>query len=129
MPKDLPEVGPNLRKLSPDRLYTEGGTQPRGRLDDDVVERYAEAMVAGLWDFRKSSAPIVAFYDGMDHWLADGFHRLAGAKKARLDELEVDVRQGNQRDAILYSVGANAMRPSTVQRRQATRGVPAPRGS
>ena len=113
MPKDhLPEVGPNLQKLPPDHLYTDGGTQPRGRLDDDVVERYAEAMVAGLWDFNKSSAPITAFFSSersKTYWLADGFHRVAAAKHAGLEWVEVDIRQGNQRDAILYSVGANAM--------------------
>ena len=31
-------------------LRTDGGTQPRGRLDDAVVQRYAEDMEAGLWD-------------------------------------------------------------------------------
>jgi hypothetical protein len=111
MPKDhLPEVGPNLQKLSPDRLHMDGGTQPRGRLDDDVVERYAEAMVAGLWEFNKSSAPITAFSSerSQTYWLADGFHRVAAAKKAGLEWVEVDIRQGNQRDAILYSVGTNA---------------------
>jgi hypothetical protein len=70
-------------------LHTEGGTQPRVCLDDDVVERYAEAMVADLWDFRKSSAPITAFFDGATYWLADGFHRVAAAKKAGLEEVEV----------------------------------------
>lgn len=73
-----------------------------------VVGRYAEEMQAGLWDFTKSSAPITAFHDGENYWLGDGFHRVAAAKKARLDEIEVDVRQGGQREAILYSVGANA---------------------
>jgi hypothetical protein len=99
VPKDhLPEVEPNCRNCG----------QPRGRLHDDVVERYAEEMESGLWDFAKSSAPITAFFDGEIYWLSDGFHRVAGAKKAGLDEVEVDVRQGGQRDAILYSVSANA---------------------
>lgn len=109
-------------------LRTDGGTQPRGRLDNAVVERYAEEMEAGLWDFSKSSAPIVTFYDGTDHWLADGFHRVAAAKKARLDALEVDVRQGGQRDADpLLGRRQRDARPSAVQRRQAARGVPPPR--
>jgi hypothetical protein len=89
-------------------LRTDGDTQPRDRLDDAVVKRYAEAMAAGLWDFAKSSTPITIFFDGENHWVADGFHRVAAAKKARLDEIDVDVRQGGQRDAILYSAGANA---------------------
>jgi hypothetical protein len=65
MPKDhLPEVGPNLQKLPLDRLYMDGGTQPRDRLDDAVVDRYAAEMEADLWDFGKSSAAITAFHDG-----------------------------------------------------------------
>jgi hypothetical protein len=89
-------------------LRTDGSTQPRGRLEDAVVQRYAEDMEGSLWDFAQSSSPITAFFDGESYWLADGFHRVAAAKKARLDEVDVDVRPGAQRDAILYSVGANA---------------------
>jgi hypothetical protein len=106
MPKDITER--TLTLLITADLRTDGGTQPRGRLDDAVIERYAEAMIAGLWEFAKSSDPITAFFDGQTYWLADGFHRVAAAKKARIDELKVDVRQGDKRDAILYSVGANA---------------------
>ena len=111
MPKDhLPEVGPNLQKLPPDRLHMDGGTQPRGRLDDDVVERYAEAMVADLWDFSKSSAPITVFSNSSTktYWLADGFHRVAAAKKAGLACVEVDIRQGGKREAKWFSFGVNA---------------------
>jgi hypothetical protein len=89
-------------------LRTDGSTQPRGRLEDAVVQRYAEDMEGGLWDFAKTSSPITAFFDGEGYWLADGFHRVAAAKKARLDKVDVDVRPGGQRDAILHSVGANA---------------------
>jgi hypothetical protein len=89
-------------------LRTDGGTQPRGRLDEAVIARYAEDMRAGLWDFAKSSDPITAFFDGQNHWLSSGYHRTAAANMAGLDEVETDVRQGSQRDAILFSVGANA---------------------
>jgi hypothetical protein len=89
-------------------LRTDGGTQPRGRLDDAVVERYCETMKAGLWDFAKSSTPITVFFDGENHWVADGFHRVAAAKKARLDEVKVEVRQGTLRDARWFSFSVNA---------------------
>jgi hypothetical protein len=89
-------------------LRTDGSTEPRGRLEDAVVQRYAEDMEGGLWDFARSSSPITAFFDGESYWLADGFHRVTAAEKAPLDEIDVDVRQGGQRDAILYSVSANA---------------------
>lgn len=109
MPKDhLPEVGPNLQKLRPELLYTDGGTQPRGRLDDAVVDRYADEMQGGLWDWAKSSTSITVFFDGKTYWLGDGFHRVAAAKKAGLDEVEVDVRQGGEREAKWFSFGVNA---------------------
>jgi hypothetical protein len=52
--------------------------------------------------------PVVVFHDGKDYWLADGFHRRDAAIGAGLLEIEAEVKQGTQRDAILYSVGANA---------------------
>lgn len=83
-------------------LRTNGGTQPRASIDQFVVDDYAEQMRQGV-EFPDA----VAFYDGTDYWLADGFHRDAAAKQAGRTTLAVDVRQGTQRDAILFSVGAN----------------------
>jgi hypothetical protein len=37
-----------------------------------------------------------------------GFHRVAGTAKAGLKGISADIRQGTQRDAKLFSVGANA---------------------
>ncbi|MBW4640774.1 MAG: ParB/RepB/Spo0J family partition protein [Gloeocapsa sp. UFS-A4-WI-NPMV-4B04] len=52
--------------------------------------------------------PILVFYDGEKYWLADGFHRVAAAKKLELSEIAATIRKGTRRDAVLYSVGANA---------------------
>jgi hypothetical protein len=52
--------------------------------------------------------PVVVFHDGTDHWLADGFHRWYGHDMAEIPDILADVREGGQRDAILYSVSANA---------------------
>ena len=51
---------------------------------------------------------VLVFYDGQDYWLADGFHRIHAAHKAELTQIAVEVRQGSRREAVLYSVGANA---------------------
>jgi hypothetical protein len=51
--------------------------------------------------------PIVVFHDGVDYWLADGFHRHAAHLKAGAADIAADVRKGTKRDAILHSVGAN----------------------
>ncbi|MEJ7727930.1 MAG: hypothetical protein WKG00_01815, partial [Polyangiaceae bacterium] len=89
--------------LALDRIRTDGGTQSRAKLSDDAIDDYAQRYTD-----RADMDPVVAFYDGKDHWLADGFHRHMAARKAGRPTIAVDVRQGTQRDAILYSVGANA---------------------
>ncbi|RSC31228.1 hypothetical protein EGT36_21380 [Agrobacterium sp. FDAARGOS_525] len=91
----------SILKLS--QIRTDGGTQSRATLNDHVADEYAELMRAGT-----VFPPLVVFYDGSDYWLADGFHRYEALHLAELNEVDVDVRQGARRDAILYSVGANA---------------------
>lgn len=89
--------------LKVDLIRTDGGTQPRAQMDLYVACEYAVAMQEGT-----EFPPLTVFYDGTDYWLADGFHRLEAAKKCGYLEIPADVRQGARRDAILYSVSANA---------------------
>lgn len=84
-------------------IRVNGGTQSRAQIDREVVAEYAEAVENGA-DF----PPLVVFFDGATYWLADGFHRYEAYSRARRFDVPADVRQGTQRDAILYSVGANA---------------------
>jgi|GEM_PF-2258878 len=84
-------------------IRTDGATQARVGLEQEVIDDYATAMING------AVFPLVTvFYDGTMYWLADGFHRLEAAKKIGAITLSADVRQGTRRDALLYSVGANA---------------------
>ncbi len=83
-------------------IRTDGGTQPRAAIDVTLVETYAADMGRG-----DPFPPPVVFFDGADYWLADGFHRVNAAAALKRDGLLCEVRQGTQRDAILYSVGAN----------------------
>jgi hypothetical protein len=56
--------------------------------------------------------------------MGDGFHRHAGAKRAGLETIPALVREGTQRDALLYSAGANAthgLRRTAEDKRQAVR--------
>src|SRR5881275_36847 len=87
-------------------IRTDGGTQPRAALDQPTIEDYAQTMRENLWDWERHELPVV-FYDGKDYWLASGFHRIGSARLAGLDEIPVDIRQGTQRDAILFSCGTN----------------------
>lgn len=81
----------------------DGGTQSRASISEQVVADYADAMKAG-----DIFPPVVVFYDGAEYWLADGFHRYQAYVRAKIASVPADVRQGTQRDAILFSVGANA---------------------
>lgn len=84
-------------------LRLDGGTQPRAYIDSETVDAYAESILAGA-----KFPPPVVFYDGASHWLADGFHRVHAHMKLATHAIDCDVRQGTQRDAVLYSLGANA---------------------
>lgn len=100
-----------------DAIRTDGGTQSRAAMYGQVIDQYADMMKDGAL-----FPDIVVFFDGKVYWLADGFHRLAARKTAGFKEINCDVRQGTQRDAVLHSVGANAthgLMPTTMDKRKA----------
>jgi hypothetical protein len=86
--------------ISLSAIRTDGGTQSRASIDDSTVDDYAEALSRG-----EKFPPVVVFCD--EYWLADGFHRLASYERNDAVEVEADVREGSQRDAILFSLSAN----------------------
>jgi hypothetical protein len=86
------------------KIRTDGGTQPRAELSADTIAEYRDAMAEGT-----TFPAVIVFHDGTTHWLADGFHRLDAAKAIGAKDIAAEVRQGTQRDAILFSVGANAL--------------------
>lgn len=92
-----------MMALRIDQIRTDGGTQSRAAINEATVAEYAEAMA----DENTVFPPVVVYFDGRDHWLADGFHRLEAWKRIGRTEIPVDVRQGDRRRAILHSVAAN----------------------
>lgn len=77
--------------------------QPRCAIDVEKVGEYTEDMDRG-----DKFPPLVVFFDGKRHWLADGFHRFYAATASGRKTLACDVHEGGLRDAILFSCGANA---------------------
>jgi ParB-like chromosome segregation protein Spo0J len=81
----------------------DGDTQSREEINETLIAEYAANMEEG------SVFPaILTFFDGVNYWLADGFHRYFAAKKLGRGSIESDVRSGTNRDAWLYSLGANS---------------------
>ncbi|MBW4677069.1 MAG: ParB N-terminal domain-containing protein [Desmonostoc geniculatum HA4340-LM1] len=106
-----------MSQLEISLILTDGGTQSRASLNQELIDEYAEAMTTGA-----NFLPVTVFYDGTNYWLADGFHRLEATKKIGSSTIAVEIRQGTRRDAVLYSVGANAthgLRRSNADKRRA----------
>ena len=51
---------------------------------------------------------VTVFFNGLEYYLADGFHRYFATKKLGKTSIVCNVVTGTLRDAILYSKGANA---------------------
>jgi hypothetical protein len=100
-----------------ENLRINGGTQPRAELNEAAVADYAESI-----RFAVSLPPVTVFFDGSEFWLADGFHRYHAHRAGGAMEIQAEVHEGTRRDAILYSVGANAshgLRRSNDDKRRA----------
>lgn len=89
--------------LPMDALTLDEELQPRAAIDRTVLENYVQLLVDGV-----RFPPVVAFNDGNVTWLSDGFHRWHSRKVLDLGDIEVDVRHGTRRDALLFSLSANA---------------------
>lgn len=86
-----------------DKIRTDGGTQPREKIDYLLVQEYQEAYKAGV-----KFPAVVVFYDGKQYWLADGFHRVSALPVTGADEIEAEIKQGTLADAVWYSCGVNS---------------------
>lgn len=84
-------------------LRRDGGLHCRIGLNQDSVAIYAATLKGGT-----PFPPVIAFNDGQEIWLADGYHRLAAAESIGHKTCSVDLRSGSLRDAILYVTSIKA---------------------
>jgi hypothetical protein len=96
-------IRPGIESLQPGVLRINGGTQPREGIDQELVHEYAQS-----YRDKVPMPPITVFCDGTTFWVADGFHRHLAAREVGLMQFECIIHDGTQRDAILFSVAANA---------------------
>lgn len=102
-------------------IRIDGGTQSRVNINEATVAEYAEALEAG-----DSMPPVYVFFDGTDHWLADGFHRYFANQRIGAAHIYAEVCNGTCRDAKLYAYGANrshGLRRSNDDKRNAVLGM------
>jgi len=84
------------------KIRIDCGTQSRTKIDDLVVAQYCESIKGGT-----VFPSVVVFHDGLEYYLADGFHRFLATKAAGSPGIACEVINGTLRDALLYSNGAN----------------------
>ena len=82
------------KTLPMDVIRIDGGTQARTKIHEEMVVQYAENMRDG-----DVFPPAVAFFDGKEYWLANGFHRYHGARKAGLVGVQCEVIKGTVAEA------------------------------
>lgn len=95
------EIG-KIHLLNINDIRVDGGTQSRAALDQATVDEYAQAMQEGA-----EFPVLLAYWDGVDVWLAEGFHRHAAARKAGIQGLQTKVFGGDRRAALSHSLTAN----------------------
>jgi hypothetical protein len=107
-----------------------GEAQSRVHIDPSVVAEYVERM---SWDEARGRAvdpegapwPAVTVYtSGQALWVADGFHRVEAARALGFEGIQCRLLSGDRRDAIRYSLSANArhgLRRTREDKRRAVR--------
>ena len=81
-------------------LRIDGDTQPRAKIDTETVADYAVVTADDL-------PAVDVFFDGVDYWLAEGFHRYPAAAKRGDKTISCRIRKGTARDARIWSWAAN----------------------
>jgi Homeodomain-like domain len=89
-------------KINIEKIRIDGDTQSRVAINEKTVENYTELLLDGV-----KMHPIKIFFDGIDWWLVDGFHRYFAHKRAKINELDCEIVKGTKREAQIYSLGAN----------------------
>ncbi len=92
----------DARRIPISSIRTDGETQHRTAINPDIVEEYAALMRDGV-----VFPPVRVWWDGRDYWLADGFHRIAAAKRAAFNEIAAEVCDGSLSEAQWDSYSAN----------------------
>jgi hypothetical protein len=81
-------------------LLADTPIDPEAHLDAARVKRYAEMLDV--------LPPVVVFDTGEALLLADGYHRLAAARRCGLETVEAEVRRGSRQEALRYAATVGA---------------------
>ncbi|SRR6266576_583820 len=94
-----------MKTLPIESILATAETQIRAELRPDLITEYAE-----LYRNKNGLPPIDVFTvrPGGPYLLADGFHRVAAAKEAKLPKIEVEIHTGDKKTAIKFALKVNS---------------------
>lgn len=101
------------------KIILDKNAQPRLALSSDTINEYRDAIIDG-----DKFPPVTVYKDGAKNYLADGFHRYKAVEKAGFTEIECDIKRGDLRAAVFFSLSANSkhgLNRTTSDRRRAVR--------
>ncbi len=93
----------NTKRLAIAAITADPDCQLRAACSSATVQEYSEALTAGA-----TFPPVIVFSDGDGYWIGDGFHRFEAHQSAGITNIDAEIRDGGQRDAMLFAAGANA---------------------
>ena len=93
----------NQKILNLHLLVLDPRVQSRVAISEDTVTEYAHDVAAG-----DQFPPITVHFDGVNYYLSEGFHRYHAHRRAEKTSIVANVIPGTLRDAILFSLAANA---------------------
>jgi hypothetical protein len=95
-------TGAKMKTVNLNDIRIDGGTQSRVVIDQALVYSYIECMKEG-----DVFPPIETVFDGVVHWLVDGFHRYHAYKLMGIKKTDVEYKPGTQEEAQVRSFGVN----------------------
>jgi len=113
---------PIVKRIKISEIVNDIDLQSRVSIDSATVEEYAQVD-------DKNFPPIIVFKEIVEldselFWLGDGWHRLLAAIKRGQKDISCEIRDGDRRDALLFSCGANAthgLNRTTADKRRAVK--------
>lgn len=106
-----------MKKMNLLALVLDQKLQSRVAIDEETVQDYAEAIQNG-----EEFPPVLVYFDGVNYYLTDGYHRYHAHKRAEKATILCDVVNGTFRDAVLHATSVNSkhgMRRTTADKRKA----------
>ena len=91
-----------MKVLNINALVLDERLQSRVKISQQTVDEYANDMRNG-----DKFPAVTAYFDGINYYLADGYHRYFANKAIEKVSIECEVTNGTLRDAIFFSTSAN----------------------